>query len=217
MSPGARIKMLRIVLGLSRETFCARHNININTLTSIEIDRLKLSSKQLSKLKNAFEKEGLYVEPLWIKDAKGPAPTRFLAPIDRRPWRFLEDWAASISRNKDFVMTQVRDDSMEPFYFAGDLVGGFWSAKVEELLGKRCIVDWSGRFHLGALFCAQRTFFLAPANTKSSNVHISFQSPPARVAEVLWHIRKEAHPVPELAALEGCSSQDIAAVVDALS
>ena len=113
---------------------------------------------------------------------------------------------------------QASGESMEPFYSSGDLVGGFWAAKVEDLVGKRCIVEWSGKFHLGALFCAQRTFFLAPSNTKSSHVHISFQSPPARVAEVLWHIRKEAHPVPELAVLEGCSTgEGILTAINVLS
>jgi transcriptional regulator with XRE-family HTH domain len=78
MSPGERIRMLRIILGISREDFCKKYCINFNTLTSIELDRLKISAKQLGKIIDAFVKEGLYIGALWIMEAKGTPPTRML-------------------------------------------------------------------------------------------------------------------------------------------
>ena len=92
MSAGERIRMLRIILGISREDFCKKYHINFNTLTSIELDRLKISAKQLGKIIDAFVQEGIYVSGLWIMEAKGSSPTRMLPSNPAAQEDFLENF-----------------------------------------------------------------------------------------------------------------------------
>lgn len=202
MSPGARIRMLRIILGVSREDFCAKHEINLNTLISIELDRLKISAKQMNKIISAFDKEGLHVEALWIMEAKGAAPTRLLNEVDPQGSTFLENWASFFKNNRNAVITHVKNDAMEPFYESGDWVGGVWHTAPHLLLGRRCIVLHEGQFHLGTLYYHRDTFSLTPANPQVHYVYTSFSPQSARIAEVLWHIRKHSHQIPELATLD---------------
>jgi hypothetical protein len=194
--------MLRIVLGISREDFCTHHNINFNTLTSIELDRLKLSSKQLQKIIGAFLKEGLHVDALWIKEAKGIAPTRFLPQAHYQEGSMLENWARFFNDSRKSVILQIKSNEMEPFYSEGDLVGGIWHTAPHLLLGKRCIVRLEHQMSVGTLFYHNDLYSLVPSNTQMHHNHLVFQLHAAHIAEVLWHIRKHSHQIPELSSLE---------------
>lgn len=205
MSPGARIRVLRIILGISREEFCKKHGINFNTLTSIELDRLKISLKQYKKIIHAFQEEGVYVEKAWIEDGKGPAPSRFLSHIQQDRNSFLETWSRGFSNNKQAVCLQVKGDFMEPFYSIGDYVGGIWHSSPHTLLGKRCIVEFEREQYIGTLFQYKDLFSLAPANIIVHHCHIIFKLTAIRIAEVLWHIRKHSHQTPEVSLLSQAS------------
>lgn len=220
MSPGARIRMLRIILGRSREDFCTAHDINLNTLISIELDRLKISPKQMAKIIEAFCQEGLYVEESWIMDAVGTPPSRLTTPVENADGCFLERWASFFGHNRNAIITQVRTSAMEPFYVEGDLVGGLWHPSPQLLLGRRCIAQIDNVLHIGTLLLhntntvhlnmthvqtplpAHAMFSLAPTNTQVHHTHTIFAYNSARIAEILWHIRKHSHQIPELASLD---------------
>lgn len=207
MSPGARIRVLRIILGISREGFCKKHDINFNTLTSIEVDRLKISIKQYKKIVGAFQAEGIYVERAWLEDGKGPAPSRFLSHIQQDRSSFLEVWSRGFSNNKNAVSLQVNGDFMEPFYSSGDYVGGIWHNSPHMLLGKKCIVKFEREQHIGVLFQYKDFFSLAPANVNLHHAHIIFKINDIRITEVLWHIRRHSHQTPEVSLLSQGSTQ----------
>ncbi len=194
--------MLRIVLGISREDFCATHDINFNTLTSIELDRLKLSSKQLQKIIDAFRKEGLHVDEVWIREAKGIAPTRFLPQAYHQEGSILENWARFFSDSRKSVMVKLKSNEMEPFYSEGDFVGGIWHTAPHLLLGKRCIAKIESQMYVGTLFYYNELYSLVPSNSQMHHNHIIFQTHTASVAEVFWHIRKHSQQIPELSSLE---------------
>ena len=202
LSPGARIRMLRIVLGISREDFCATHDINFNTLTSIELDRLKLSSKQLRKIVDAFDKEGLHVDEIWIREAKGVAPTRLLPQVFQQEGSILENWGRFFSDSRQSVILHVKGSEMEPFYSEGDFVGGIWHTAPHLLLGKRCIAKIETQMYLGTLFYHNELYALVPSNSQMHHTHVIFSIHTASLAEVLWHIRKHSHQIPELSSLE---------------
>jgi transcriptional regulator with XRE-family HTH domain len=206
MSPGERIRMLRIILGISREDFCKKYDINFNTLTSIELDRLKISSKQLEKIIQAFVKEGVYIGALWIMEAKGSPPTRRLPQNPRAQEDFLENWARFFEDNRNAVIYQVKGDHMEPFYSCDDLVGGAWNSAPHMLLGKRCIVQHNQNLHLGVLFHHKDIFSLIPANPQNHHTNVLFSMNTVRIAEVLWHIRKQSYQIPEIATLDMMSN-----------
>lgn len=201
LSPGARIRMLRIILGISREEFCGAHGINFNTLTSIELGRLKISAKQLGKIIEAFVEEGLHVSRSWIVEAKGAAPTRLLSHAPPTEMGFLENWARFFTDNRNAVMAQIQGDLMEPFYASGDLVGGTWHTAPQLLLGKRCIARIANTLLVGTLFHCDSKFALVPANPKMHHECAFFQEESAPIAEVLWHISRYSHPIPEIASL----------------
>jgi transcriptional regulator with XRE-family HTH domain len=198
MSPGERIRMLRIVLGISREDFCKKYGINFNTLTSIELDRLKISAKQLGKIVDAFVKEGLYIGALWIMEAKGTPPTRMLPANAESKEDFLEKWARFFEDNVNTVIHQIKSDHMEPFYSRDDLVGGAWNSAPHTLLGKRCIVQHNQHVHLGVLFHHKDVFSVIPSNPQSHHANVLFPIASVRIAEVLWHIRKQSYQIPEI-------------------
>jgi transcriptional regulator with XRE-family HTH domain len=202
MVPGERIRMLRIILGISREDFCKKYGINFNTLTSIELNRSKISSKQLTKIIEAFLSEGVYVEKLWIMEAKGNPPTRMLIHTPQAQGDFLENWARFFEDNRNAVIHQIKGDHMEPFYSADDLVGGLWNSAPNFLLGKRCIVQYNQVLYLGILFHHKDVFSLTPVNPKNHHTNVLFPMNAVRVAEVFWHIRKQSYQIPEIASLE---------------
>lgn len=202
-TPGIRIRMLRVLLGISREAFCERYGMSLSTLTSIELNRLKASPKQVDRIIKAFSEEKLQVSSTWIMKGKGNEPTRFLEPIPTTSGDHLESWARCFfSHTRHMAITQVKGDGMEPFYSAGDLVGGLWNSAPQMLLGKRCIVLWEGQIHIGTLLCCKNMFSLTPSNIGVYHGHLVFYAHEARVAEIVWHIRKHSHRIPELMALE---------------
>lgn len=194
--------MLRIILGISRDNFCLRHCINFNTLTSIELDRLKISGKQLKKIVEAFAKDGLHVNPAWITDGKGEPPSRMLLPDQSAYGQFLENWAHFFTNHEQSVITLIHEDYMEPYYAAGDLVGGTWHVYPEFLVGKRCIVLLDKQLHVGIFFQDKNSGTLIPANSKLASKQVIFPLINAKIAEISWHINKGCHQIPELSALE---------------
>lgn len=203
MTPGMRIRMMRVILGLSRESFCSRHGINFNTFTSIELDRLKISKKQIQKIIQAFGKEGLYTDEPWLMDGLGQGPTRFLEKAEVSPQDILEKWVYNFFINsRKTLITTIKNDAMEPFFSEGDLVGGGWGLSAKKLLGKRCLVFLEGHFYVGTLFQCGSHFFLMPSNNKAYDSPIIFCESNAQVAEILWHIRRQSHQIPEFSILE---------------
>jgi hypothetical protein len=221
VSPGARVRLLRIVLGVSREVFCRTHGINLNTLVSIELDRLKISQKQMQKLLAAFAREGLNIDEAWIREARGQLPARLARP-DMLPEQWLEGWARFFCDHRNAVLATVQGSAMEPFYSHGDLVGGLWHDNPTKLSGRRCIVQMTpaSRFpgsnpqpnaslmvdglQIGLLLVHEGVFSLMPSNTSPAVSYrpLSFVLSQARVAEIVWHIHRPMQQIPELGPLE---------------
>ena len=193
VSPGTRIKMLRILLNLSRDDFCKRHNLNFNTVTSIELDRLKLSSKQLKKILHAFHQEGISVEESWIRDAKGTPPSHSFCGYPSSQENILREWTRSFLQSRHTIIATVSGKSMEPFYEDGDLVGGVWNTNPHSLIGKRCIVQIKAILHVGILLRNREDFILVPHNTTQSFQIIPLLQSSCRIAEILWHIKHQGH------------------------
>ncbi len=197
VSPGTRIKMLRILLNLSRDDFCKRHNLNFNTITSIELNRLKLSSKQLGKILHAFHQEGIAVEESWIRDAQGTPPSHSFCGYPSSQENILKEWTRSFLQSRHTIIATVSGKSMEPFYEDGDLVGGIWNTNPHSLIGKRCIVQVQSELHVGILLRNREDFMLVPNNTTQSFQIIPFSPLSCRAAEILWHIKRQGHLIPD--------------------
>lgn len=197
VSPGTRIKMLRILLNLSRDDFCKRHNLNFNTVTSIELNRLKLSSKQLSKILHAFHQEGISVEESWIRDAQGTPPSHSFCGYPSSQENILKEWMRSFLQSRHTIIATVSGKSMEPFYEEGDLVGGIWNTSPHSLIGKKCIVQVQSSLHVGILLRNREDFMLVPQNTTQSFQILPLSPTSCRVAEILWHIKRQGHLIPD--------------------
>ncbi len=199
LSPGTRIKMMRVLLGISREDFCSRHGVNFNTMTSIELDRLKISKKQLNKIILAFSQEGLYVEAPWILESKGTAPSHVVSQLQQTGSGLLETWAHTFTHHRDSVIFSIQGDEMEPFYAPGDWVGGVWTTAPQTLVGKKCI----GLFEHGVLLVGTlgKHLSLIPSNLNASRTDCMTSATPIKIAEILWHFGKHFHKILELSTL----------------
>ena len=142
------------------------------------------------------------MDALWIKEAKGIAPTRFLPQTRYQEGSMLENWARFFTDSRKSVILQIKSNEMEPFYSEGDLVGGIWHTAPHLLLGKRCIVKLDSQMYVGTLFYHSELYSLVPSNAQMHHNHLVFQIHVAHIAEVLWHIRKHSHQIPELSSLE---------------
>lgn len=197
MTPGERIHFLRRMSGLSRMEFCQKHAMNYHTLASLELDRLKPSSKQVTKIIHALQEEGLQVMAPWILEARGDPPSRHRQQLPLMQGSFLMNWARFFQDHRWAVMHEMQGDHMEPFYSDHDLIGGLWNNAPELLVGKKCIVKHQQKLYVGVLFCQKNIFAVNPTNPKSSYPHVVLHPRVSQFAEIVWHVRHAAFHVPE--------------------
>ncbi|RDI41111.1 helix-turn-helix domain-containing protein [Aquicella lusitana] len=145
---GARIKLARNMLGLSRKELEERFHISVNTLQAWESDKNTLTDKGARKLNSVFIKLGLLCTEDWLLTGKGQTPI-LLQDISTLPNEMNEDICilreieAFKAINPNPVVVIINDDGMEPIYSIGDFVGGNKKADlhIESLIGENCIIE----------------------------------------------------------------------------
>lgn len=150
---GKRARRLREYLGLSREALAEKHGIKLGTLQNWENARFNgMNERNVLRLVAAFKKEQLDVTPEWLLYGIGmdpladkPAPTKPKVRTRKRPESnvIAEELRVFHALNGNAIDVIIADNSMMPYYSAGDIVAGsrFFCDKLDKTIGLDCIVQ----------------------------------------------------------------------------
>ena len=118
----SRIKAIRTtLLGITRDVFAKRFNIPSPTLARWESDNSKvaITPASISKLIDGLAKENIVITEEWLLNGRG------VSPFDSTPAYVEESNEESffLLANPKAILFEVPDNSYEPLYSAGDLIG----------------------------------------------------------------------------------------------
>ncbi len=128
-SCGARIRLARNMVGLSRKEVEERFSISANTLQSWESDKNTLTQKGAKRLNEVFIQLGLLCSEEWFLSGNGQMPMllkeKLSLPIDiNEDICILREIEVFRAINPDPIVITISDNVMEPIYEIGDYVGG---------------------------------------------------------------------------------------------
>lgn len=195
-----RVKTLRLMTGFNRAEFSKHFEISQNTIQAWEQGKTKLTEKGAKRLITAAKAVGVMCSIEWLLDGAGPAPFYFeekSTSEHNENSTFNLDLSGEILDVESFRLNNpgsivycANDNSMLPFYAAGDYVGGRqYQGNYPALNGINCIVSCKemGTF-IRKLIYNKNSFFLIATNLNSEsnnllidNMKIDFLAP------VIWH------------------------------
>lgn len=153
-----RLKMLREMTGLSRDTFQERYGIARGTLQNWETARFGgLTPKGANVIISALQAEGVNCDLQWLLHGIGPEPghTGMSGIIDKNhatgsikiepseASTIAEELLAFRKNNPDAIDFVMQDNSMEPQFIIGHYVAGNrrFLQHIDEVVGQNCIVQ----------------------------------------------------------------------------
>jgi len=210
---GERLRRARILAGLStRREFEKKYNISANTLQGWEQGKNPLSEKGARRVVEAFKWEGLLCSVEWLMHGTGMPPRPydilnaglkescknevFTEQNIREEEAIYKETQLFKEQNVNSILLSVADDSMEPYYFTGDHIGGIqiFDNEIGEVTGNFCIVELENNLIIPRLLqagnraglynvcCTNPTTQASPLNFY--NVRVLSAAP------ILWHRRK---------------------------
>lgn len=155
---GQRLRQLREATGndnrkpLTRAAIERKHGLSARTLKNWELgDGAGLTINGARRIVSIYKKENIQCSVNWLMEGDGIGPQRIpsniSAPKNTNTTDPLESIQAEIdcflSLHPEAVTYEIRDDSMEPFYKAGDLVGGvrYYANDIPNGVDSDCIVE----------------------------------------------------------------------------
>ena len=123
---GKKIKQLRFFAGYTtQKEFADKHNFSLNTLQSLENERIRLSNKQASVLHDIFFSEGIKFDINWLRGNSAAQMDLGINSINIEDRDLIaKEIKFFSSLHKESVVYYNIDDSMLPFFSKGDYVGG---------------------------------------------------------------------------------------------
>lgn len=134
---GERLQHLRNLTRLSRDEFCKHHNFNPRTLKSWELGDYKgIPKSTAARVLLAYLKEGVQCDLEWLMEGINIAPN---LEQKQQIERELEMFRFHNGNSVDLL---ISDNSMEPYFHAGDYVAGikYTDQEIEKLCGSNCII-----------------------------------------------------------------------------
>jgi hypothetical protein len=208
-----RLKRVRNLANLSRESICDDGTINLPTLISWEIGRFGgLTKKGADNVIARVAKEGVFVTAEWLLHEVGAGPEvqadykkliekKGSAGIERKPLsennRILEELILFKKLNDNAVDFIIKDTAMTPHYQPGDHVAGTKRVKdkIKSLVGYDCIVETDdGKTLVRNLQYGptDKTFNLVSINLQSRlKNNIIYNVKLISAAPIVWHRRSE--------------------------
>ncbi|STX88314.1 Uncharacterised protein [Legionella feeleii] len=146
-SPEARGKRVRFVrehlLSLTREEFCLNTNITAPSLKGWELAwGGGLSRQGAEKLVNRFRSLNVYCTESWLMHGVGRSAALITKDLDIQAGdeNHIAKELLLFREIKDSIDTVIKDDSMLPFLYPGNYVGGIIVNNIENAIGKECII-----------------------------------------------------------------------------
>ncbi len=207
---GNRIKSVRMLAGYNRKEFSEKTGISAATLRIWEnpfSDRQGITENGVVRLMQALKACGVLCSKDWLINGLGPGPSLIM---DRSSIlsQALQDitWGEEESIFKDIqsfkanninpVVTMITDDSMTPFYFYGDYVGGSKKngANIHQFVGSHCIVELQHTTVIrGVNQCLTNNKYIlsTPNINQSITSQIIYDPEIITIAKIVWHRSKE--------------------------
>ena len=196
LSAASRLRGLRLQLGLSRKKFQQATGISSNTLQAWELGKNHVTEKGALKLSLALEQMGVVCSVDWLLHGTGIPPRSPHTSQTQQSFdedaRILKEVAYFEANNDASIVIIVMDDSMAPFYKAGDYVAGYQCSadKADLLLGENCIVTlYSGSILIRRLNKdingCYNLYSLNP-DTQAENAYV-MDCKIQRIAQIVWH------------------------------
>jgi len=151
---GKRIKLARYLANLTRKDMLENYNINPNTIHAWEKGVNCLTEENAQKLVEAFHTKGLVISKEWLLHGDDPrlglsiaTQTDAQAIADvlsiRRDLKIFEEMDYFRQNNPHAISTMVTDESLLPFFYSGDYVGGIqiFAKELKSLIGEFCIIS----------------------------------------------------------------------------
>jgi SOS-response transcriptional repressor LexA len=214
LTSGQRLKRARVLAGINtRREFQKKYKISANTLQGWEQDKNPLSKKGAKRLIEAFKHEGLLCTIEWLIHGKGMPPRplemsgdnsngSLLTPetthesVLKEEETIYEETQLFKKNNGNTIILNVCDNSMEPYYFNGDYIGGIRipHSELNQYFGNFCIVELENNLILPRIIhpgIQNGTYTLSCTNPKTSVAPLNFYNVKViSAAPVLWHRRK---------------------------
>lgn len=187
-------------LGFSRREFADKCGFSAATLQAWEDGRYPVPKKSMIKYVKTLFDCGLLTSPEWFIHGEGLPPR----PINKSSLDSIEEKDAILreinffeTENKDPIITVITDDSMQPFFAAGDYVGGKLvpAHYAEKYVGTFCIVKlasgeiWVRKLRPGSeegrfnLICTNLDTGASPVFILNCEIE--------QIAQVIWHRKIE--------------------------
>ncbi|HAU1408746.1 TPA: XRE family transcriptional regulator [Legionella pneumophila] len=201
---GHRIKRARMLAGLSRKDLEEKHGISIHTLQSWELGRNPINKTKAATLIEILHKYDVTCSIDWLLEGIGKGPSVIENEFQNYP--SLADTVGDLiaseqtiqkeidffkTNNPNAVVIRVSDDSMEPEYKVGDIVGGIKfinQDKKNQCVGHNCIVETTEGIFFRRLIKSEDKYLLVCNNNRTS-VSDPVISPDLilSIAPVIWH------------------------------
>ncbi|MFO8840777.1 S24 family peptidase [Legionella pneumophila serogroup 1] len=200
---GHRIKRARMLAGLSRKDLEEKHGISIHTLQSWELGRNPINKTKAGTLIEILHQYDVTCSIDWLLEGIGKGPSVIENEFQNYP--SLADTVGDLiaseqaiqkeidffkTNNPNAVVIRVSDDSMEPEYKVGDIVGGikFINQDKNQCVGHNCIVETTEGIFFRRLIKSDDKYLLVCNNNRTS-VSDPVISPNLilSIAPVIWH------------------------------
>lgn len=206
---GRRLRMLRILSGLTRQELYEKVHISPSTMNTWETARVELTESGAARICTAFSKVGILCAKEWLLTGDG-APPRIMTAVERSIFsENAEDLVTSGNSPIEFQTTQdlpvaddiaeelrffikthnnalfhvVKENFMNSRYKVGDCVAGS-IAEPHSLLNCIVIIEKEdGKTTLGKLLSYNNGLCEIFCDMKSAHKLIKAN----KIAEVLWH------------------------------
>lgn len=201
---GHRIKRARMLAGLSRKDLEEKHGISIHTLQSWELGRNPINKTKAATLIEILHQYDVTCSIDWLLEGIGKGPSVIENEFQNYP--SLADTVGDLiaseqaiqneidffkTNNPNAVVIRISDDSMEPEYKVGDIVGGIKFINQDQknqCVGHNCIVETTEGIFFRRLVKSEDKYLLVCNNNRTS-VSDPVISPDLilSIAPVIWH------------------------------
>jgi len=159
IATGLRIKRLRELAGLTRETLSEESQISRASISYWEHGKInRINPSSIARLVSIFKAHGVQCDEHWILTGKGAPPNvsldptlkiepslpNFSAQDKMGPAQLAQLLDAELELFKSFsktaIIMEVEHEAMMPVFARGDFVGGFWQSSITLTHEKFCLV-----------------------------------------------------------------------------
>ena len=198
-----RIKVARVLSGLTRKQFCKKYNVNEHTYQSWEQGKVKFSYANASKIADFFQQEDVRCTAHWLLTGLGIQPTSTNSHAI-----YIKDFQSNTSLNEaeniekennyfkeinnNAITCVISDDALAPAYLQHDRVGGIIleDQKYSLHFNTPCIIQLPDNRILVRIFTPgniPNRYNLWSINPKTlAEEPILYNSPVILVAPVVW-------------------------------